>query len=214
MQIKMMMCCCLSYAFWGLFMCVSYKCEIIIEFVCAIILKEGWRCIWHEDLSEVNLHNLCEILTHTLSNTSDFNNNTQFLHFSIIIEACQVDTLINRNVMHILYFIITSFAYVWKWYLCFLYICYMLLLLLHILTHLSPPSLSISRKFCVNIKWNFIHMQLQMIFIVSFLTFILTLFLLHSPFSFRKWNWVQFNRFWNIPYIFYTRTLFRQSINL
>lgn len=33
-------------------------------------------------------------------------------HSSIIIEACQVDTLINRNAMHILYFIITSFAYV------------------------------------------------------------------------------------------------------
>lgn len=134
-----------------------------------------------------------------LSDSSDFNDNTRFLHSSIIIEACQADTLINQNAMHILYFIITSFAYV--------EMIFMLLLLFHMLTHLSSPSslsLSISRAFCVNIKWNFIFSTASTVIVqLSDSTSCIR-------FSFRKWNCNSFNRYWNTIHT-YPLLVFRSS---
>jgi hypothetical protein len=90
----------------------------------------------------------------SLSNTSDFDDDTQFLHFSIIIGACRADTSINRNAMHILYFIITSFAFVEMIFM----LCAAAAALPYAHLLISAVSLSLSpyREFCVNIKWNFI----------------------------------------------------------
>lgn len=84
-----------------LFLYVSHKCEIIIEFVyCSRV------CLRYQN------SRLIYIIYARFTPHDVVDNDTQFLHSSITIEACKVDTLINRNAMHILYFIITSFAYV------------------------------------------------------------------------------------------------------
>lgn len=120
----------------GMCLCVSHKCDIIIEFVyCSRV------CLRYQ------ASRLIYIIYARFTSHDVVDDYTQFLHSSIIIEACKVDTLINRNAMHILYFIITSFAYVGNIFYRYALLCNMLFPHTQLISHPFRNFMSIKMKF-------------------------------------------------------------------